>query len=683
MKKKLFAICLALFPFYGFAQSVTFSRYSLKANASDGTGREILKYHYAATVSGCMNHNVKFYMVVNTPVQHTRHTFPDGSEMCAVSENMFCQTNSTSTNDGCWLGIYQDRLNPLPGENTYYVRIEARDETTGRFLTGTPPEPVSITATRNHVPVLVKPYYTPFCLTNVDEGSDLYKEFNSLKGIEAAKMIRPLAEHGNPEAQFFAARCFYEGIGVNKDYAKALHYARLATETPDEQRRNLSTGAQHNLLQANVIASKICFEGIGGKKDIEMAFKYACQLTDYSYYGASLYGELLEYYRPKDYELYFRLAFRLASRYTGYGKMSDAEYENCANSYAEPNYLMDIRRQCTNDVVYGYLTGKGCEKDAVKALSYCDGNNEIKAEVVDCLLSDTDNMEHLRTAIYQIETYRLSNTNYAKNANIAGSYWEKKFIDALLIVWAAKPSNEIDKFLDQHYKDNLLSLIIPKIESADQTAQQKEFEQWLKHAEAGSVSAMYIISMMYEKGLGTAESKDKAKEWMAKAWDVCMNSNRVPDRLYNLCSARLNALNKVNYELGGIVEGKGIIVDAVEVQRSNTFFEKGPLGKYCTIYSTDISQMTYHEVKAHLKECECVNAIDEERVQWFYKGLAKQNITFKAGRYWNVLSQRQFSLVEIDASGHIMATMTIDELSKQDKKEAYNFITVNSFFDQY
>lgn len=679
MKSIIFAFCLALFPFYGFAQSVTFSHYSLDANVSDGTGHEILKYNYSATVSGCMNHNIKFYMVVNTPVQHARHKYQDGSDMCSVSENLFCQTNSTSTNDGSWLGIYQDQLNPLPGENTYYVRIEAKDETMGRWLGGTPPKPVSITATQNRVPVLVNTYYTPICLIKVDEGSDLGRKFNSLKGIEAAKMIRPLAEQGNPEAQFFAAKCFYEGIGVNKDYAKALHYARLAADTPDEQRRNLSTGAQHNLAQANVIVSKICYEGIDGKKDVEMAYKYARQLIDYSYYRESLYGELLEYYRPKDYGLYFRLA----CRYMGYGKMSDAEYDNCANSYADPNYLRDIRRQCVNDIVYGYLTGTGCEKDAMKALSYCDGNNEIKAEVVDCLLSDTDNIEHLRTAVYQIDTYRLSNTNYAKDANIAGSYWKDKYQNALLVVWANKPSNEIDKFFDQHYKDDLLSLIIPKMESADQTVLQKELEQWQKHAESGSVSAMYIISMMYEKGLGTTENKDKAKEWASKAWDVCVNNSRAPNKLYHLCRDRLNALNKVKYELGGFVNSRGIIVDAEEVQSSNSYLKKGPLGKHCTIYSTEISQMTYQEVKAHLKECECVNAIDGDRVLWFYKGLAKQNIQFKAGKYWNVTSKGQFSLVEIDTSGHILATITIDNLSKQDKKEAYYFINVDSFFDRY
>ena len=68
---------------------------------------------------------------------------------------------------------------------------------------------------------------------------------------------------------------------------------------------------------------------------------------------------------------------------------------------------------------------------------------------------------------------------------------------------------------------------------------------------------------------------------------------------------------------------------------------------------------------------------------WFYKGLAKQNIQFKAGKYWNVTSKGQFSLVEIDTSGHILATITIDNLSKQDKKEAYYFINVDSFFDRY
>jgi len=614
-------------------------------------------------------------MYVLTPSDHTRHQFPDGSEMCSVSNVVQCKWDTTYTNDGWWLGIYNDRLNPLPGKNVYRTQIEAKDETTGKVLGRSFYKEFAVIGTLNRVPVLVESYYShPVLAKVIEKGSILFERFKNLQGIEAAKMIRPLAEQGNPEAQYLAAKCFYEGIGVKKDNAKALYYARLATETSDETRRNLSIAERMSLLDANIIASKICFEGIGVEKNIEMAFNYACQLKQYSYIGESLYDELLEYYKPKDYELYLRLA----SNNTGYGKMSDAECERCAEASASPDYLLDMRRQCSNDVIYGYLTGKGCEKNVEKALSYCSNDNkEMKAEIVDYLISDTANIEHLKTAIYQIDTYHLSNTNYAKDANIAGAYWNNKYNNAKLLVWETSPTADLDK----NFNDGILSMKLQKIESSGMEVQHQEFTKWLRHAESGSVSAMYIVSVMYEKGFGISSDRNKAKEWAKKASDISRSEYNIPRFLYYRCNNQFKNLDKLY--LGKITDD-GIVVYCEDL--SGPTVVKG--GLYFLFYSPELRTMTYNDVKKLIKEKmyfaeTSAYAIDESRIRLYYVGLQEKGKPFKEGKYWSISTEGVISLVTLDGEGQIIDTRPGDKLSKQEKNESYYFIEVSSKFQHH
>ena len=53
---------------------------------------------------------------------------------------------------------------------------------------------------------------------------------NQGKYLEAAKQLRPLADGGNAEAQFWAACLFFDGKGVTKNEAQGVKYATLSAD---------------------------------------------------------------------------------------------------------------------------------------------------------------------------------------------------------------------------------------------------------------------------------------------------------------------------------------------------------------------------------------------------------------------------------------------------------------------
>jgi len=54
------------------------------------------------------------------------------------------------------------------------------------------------------------------------------------KYLEAAKQLRPLADGGNAEAQYLAAKLFFEGRGVNKNITQGEKYATLSAKQGNE-----------------------------------------------------------------------------------------------------------------------------------------------------------------------------------------------------------------------------------------------------------------------------------------------------------------------------------------------------------------------------------------------------------------------------------------------------------------
>ncbi|MBR6181187.1 MAG: hypothetical protein IKQ77_08250 [Prevotella sp.] len=138
MKKIFVLLFVCLFSFFegvdALAQSVKFSNIRLEHNIPDNNnnGRKFLKFNFSATIEGCLNHKVKFYMYVETP-QNQRHRYSNGTEMVSTSV-VYEIKNSSTLISNLWVGIYNDTLNPLPGTNTYHTCIMAKDETTGRWL---------------------------------------------------------------------------------------------------------------------------------------------------------------------------------------------------------------------------------------------------------------------------------------------------------------------------------------------------------------------------------------------------------------------------------------------------------------------------------------------------------------------------------------------------------------------
>jgi len=93
----------------------------------------MLQFHYNISVSGCIGHNVKVYMYVEIP-KGTYHRFANGNNMVAMSNILKCQWSQTITTGDWWVAIYNDQLNPLSGKNTYYTRLCAKDENTGKWI---------------------------------------------------------------------------------------------------------------------------------------------------------------------------------------------------------------------------------------------------------------------------------------------------------------------------------------------------------------------------------------------------------------------------------------------------------------------------------------------------------------------------------------------------------------------
>jgi hypothetical protein len=110
--------------------SVTFSQCNLEHNVMYND-KKMLKYSYVANVRGVKGHEIQFIMTIECP-KGTFHYGNDGKVLESKSKVLTATYDNTKFEK--WQGIYNDNLNPLPGKNTYYVRITAKDLTTGKTL---------------------------------------------------------------------------------------------------------------------------------------------------------------------------------------------------------------------------------------------------------------------------------------------------------------------------------------------------------------------------------------------------------------------------------------------------------------------------------------------------------------------------------------------------------------------
>lgn len=110
--------------------SVTFSKCNLEHNVIHNN-RKILKCNYTANVKGVKGHDVQFIMTIECP----KGTLLYGKNGNALeSKTQALDATYDNSKFDSWIGIYNDNLNPLPGKNTYYVQVTAKDLTTGKIL---------------------------------------------------------------------------------------------------------------------------------------------------------------------------------------------------------------------------------------------------------------------------------------------------------------------------------------------------------------------------------------------------------------------------------------------------------------------------------------------------------------------------------------------------------------------
>ena len=110
--------------------SATFSQCYLEHNVINNN-RKMLKCNYIANVKGVKGHDIQFIMTIECP-KGTLHYGKDGKTLEAKSKTFTVSYDNSKFDK--WQGFYNDNLNPLPGKNTYYVRITAKDLTTGKTL---------------------------------------------------------------------------------------------------------------------------------------------------------------------------------------------------------------------------------------------------------------------------------------------------------------------------------------------------------------------------------------------------------------------------------------------------------------------------------------------------------------------------------------------------------------------
>lgn len=113
------------------AQSARTSNLRIEHNVPSGN-RQLLKVNFRMDSWGVKGHEIQPILFIDRE-KGQAHYFADGKQM--KQEGNICTPGYENTvfND-FWLGIYNDALNPLPGEHTYWVRILVWDHTLGQWI---------------------------------------------------------------------------------------------------------------------------------------------------------------------------------------------------------------------------------------------------------------------------------------------------------------------------------------------------------------------------------------------------------------------------------------------------------------------------------------------------------------------------------------------------------------------
>lgn len=115
------------------AQRVMFWMTSLRTDQLDNsTNRQMIQYFYTLIVDHAQGHTVVPYIAIELE-NGNFHKFASGEDIIAAGNELSCPYQTTHFYDQ-WQAVYLDALNPLPGTNTYYVRIYVYDTTIKQWI---------------------------------------------------------------------------------------------------------------------------------------------------------------------------------------------------------------------------------------------------------------------------------------------------------------------------------------------------------------------------------------------------------------------------------------------------------------------------------------------------------------------------------------------------------------------
>lgn len=115
------------------AQRVMFWKTALRTDQLDNsTNRQMIQYFYTLVVDHAQGHTVVPYIAIELE-NGNFHKFAGGEDILAAGNELSCSYQTTHFYDQ-WQAVYLDALNPLPGTNTYYVRIYVYDSTINQWI---------------------------------------------------------------------------------------------------------------------------------------------------------------------------------------------------------------------------------------------------------------------------------------------------------------------------------------------------------------------------------------------------------------------------------------------------------------------------------------------------------------------------------------------------------------------
>lgn len=433
---------------------------------------------------------------------------------------------------------------------------------------------------------------------------------------QAAKMLRPLADGGNAEAQYLASTLFLEGKGVVRNPQQAFKYAKMAADN-----------TENFPIRLNALAalSMMCNEGVGTKKDTAQAIRYAtlmCKDVQNYFQLDKEYQKLVQYYKEHSDTMYFRL---LAAKAGTEGDIATQRSEG-------------IRMK--EELIRCNLEGTGCAKDSLAALRLIDGQWSIKKEYID----------------------------------------EKspKLNDYLKLVLSCSHGEGLGRICDKN--TDLFFALLKKYFGVrnSESMPQNMFQEWLQGAEEGSPSAMYIVSCFYEQH-GQNHDMSKSREWAEKAASASGNRGFFEERVKELKSRPLSigeiydgkvivSTNQSRYDILAKDYEDDIHMRTIDVDVKQ-YTEKEIKEIFKKIRNWfDWSMVIHmenlpHYLKTYAKAKKGIGKPFQEGQYWASDGLGKN---------------KEVILITVNSQGEITASTKASNLSKDEREKPHLFLVAGN-----